>query len=439
VLCLTFLCVVGVPSTARAALRVRWDCFLPSGGVDCTVLESSLQSKIPFLTFVAFRDTHPEPDVTVSVSNVPAEDSTRYKLDFVGKTCDGYRSEVHTTDKIPYSIDSTTATVRIMTKLERGLAPFMDQKVAAEVRGGTLSLELADPVGLPFTGRPEQESVKWYVSPSIGGYLSSVEGVGINASGSASVSLNYSEKLWRLQSSVGFNYNRQSQPVPGTNETASIQFIGANTNNIISWSLGSQRLWSLGLLFGAEKNPQANYTFRANVSAGVEFDLIPLQTANQRNFGFRCAIGPEYQKYDATNIEGLNEQFVGREFCDLFFSWHFQPVDLGANVGETAIVENIAYRSFYVGLSATFRITDNITVGVWTTLQQVNKAINEGEPSNATYATAQQEIEASMEAAVQQGYTAPFGVQGGLSLRYLFGNGSLSVEDQRWKSTSNLR
>jgi hypothetical protein len=40
---------------------------------------------------------------------------------------------------------------------------------------------------------------------------------------------------------------------------------------------------------------------------------------------------------------------------------------------------------------------------------------------------------------VQQGYTAPFGVQAGLNVRYVFGNGSLSVEDQRWKGTSNLR
>ena len=44
-----------------------------------------------------------------------------------------------------------------------------------------------------------------------------------------------------------------------------------------------------------------------------------------------------------------------------------------------------------------------------------------------------------MLAAVQQGYTAPFGIQAGLSVKYVFGNGSLSIEDQRWKGTSNLR
>jgi hypothetical protein len=44
-----------------------------------------------------------------------------------------------------------------------------------------------------------------------------------------------------------------------------------------------------------------------------------------------------------------------------------------------------------------------------------------------------------MLAAIQQGYTAPFGVQSGLSIRYFFGNGSLASEDQRWKNVSNLR
>ena len=73
------------------------------------------------------------------------------------------------------------------------------------------------------------------------------------------------------------------------------------------------------------------------------------------------------------------------------------------------------------------------------TLQQINKAINQAQVTNVVYADPRREIEASMLAAVQQGYTAPFGIQSGLSVRYLFGNGSLSSEDQRWKNASNLR
>ncbi len=44
-----------------------------------------------------------------------------------------------------------------------------------------------------------------------------------------------------------------------------------------------------------------------------------------------------------------------------------------------------------------------------------------------------------MAAAIEQGYTAPFSIQSGLSVRFLFGNGSLSLEDQRWRGVSNLR
>jgi hypothetical protein len=421
---------------ARADLRIRWDCYLPNSGVDCAVLEGSLTSKIPFLKIVTARS---DADVIATVTSLPAENGTRFKLDFVGRPVDGYTTEVHTLDKIPSTVDSTTATVRILTKLERGLDDFMDQKLVAEVKDGALDIQLTDPSNLPFVGRPEQSSLKWYVAPNLSTYFSDVEGVGINASGGAGVSFNYSEQTWRAQQGLSANYSRQSQPVPGTNETASIQFVGGNATNVLSWSLPSASRWSVGLLFAAEKNPQANYTFRANGSLGIEFDLVPRQTVDQKNFGFRCAIGPEFQRYDATNIEGVQEQVIGRQFCDIFLNWHFEPADVNGSLGETSVLENVAYRSFSATLGTVWRVTDNFLISPWVILQQINKALNEGQPTNTVYTDPRQEIEASMLAAVQQGYTAPFGVQAGLWIRYLFGNGSLSLEDQRWKATSNLR
>jgi hypothetical protein len=430
------LVVTMIPALASAELKVRWDCYLPDTNVDCAVLEGSLISKIPFLTVVA---SAKQADVVVTVSSVPAESSTRYELHLVGKRRGGDITEVRTADKIPSSIDSTTATVRILTKLERGLANFMDQKVAAEVKNGRLDIQLVDPVRLPFTGRPEQTGISWFLAPSIGSNFSDVQGIGINASGNASLSYNYSEPGWRLQQSMGANYSRQSQPVPGTDETASISFAGGNASNALAMSLSADGKWNLGLLIAAEKNPQANYTMRANGSAGVEFDLIPRQTVNQKNFGFRCAAGPEFQRYDATNIQGKAQQLLVRQFCDVFLSWHFTPIDVWTSIGETSILENIAFRAISASASATWRLTDEFTFSPWVSVQQINQAINEARPSDVVYSDPRQEIEASMLAAVQQGYTAPFGMQAGVTIRYLFGNGSLASEDQRWKNVSNLR
>jgi hypothetical protein len=160
---------------------------------------------------------------------------------------------------------------------------------------------------------------------------------------------------------------------------------------------------------------------------------------NQRNFGFRCAIGPELQRYDATNIQGVGGQTFGRQFCDVFAGWHFIPLDLSASLGETTLLENIAFRSFSAAVSVAWRLTDNLTISPWLSVRQVNQAPNEAQPTSVAYTDPRQEIEASMLAAVQQGYTAPFSVQSALSIRYLFGNGSLASEDQRWKNVSNLR
>jgi hypothetical protein len=433
---LAALAVLMIPSRAAAELKIHWDCYLPGAGVDCVVLEGSLTSKIPFLRVVP---NPREADVRITLSSVPAENATRYDLRLAGKPQGGERTSVETGDKIPYSIDSATATVRILTKLERGLANFMDQKIAAEVKAGRLEIQLIDPVDMPFTGRPEQTALRWYLSPSLGSYFSDVEGVGINASGSATLTFNLSEPVFRLQQSIGANYSQQSQPVPGTSETASVSFTGGNAMNVLSWSLTDDRRWNLGLLASAEKNPQANYTVRGNASVGIEYDLIPRQTVNQRNFGFRCGAGPEFERYDATNIQGKDQQLVGRQFCDLFLSWHFAPIDVWASVGETTILEDVSFRAFSAGASATWRLTDDLTISPWVNVQQVNEAINEAQQTNVVYTDPKQEIEASILAAVQQGYTSPFGIQTGLTIRYLFGNGSLASEDQRWKNASNLR
>jgi len=409
---------------------------MPSGNADCVKLRASLTSQIPFLSVVADRSAA---DVVVTVRSLPDEDGTRYRLDFVGKVTDGDKIEVHTTDRIPSTIDADTSMIRLMTKLERGLDDFMGQKDPATVKDGNLVLKLSDPAHLPFTGRPVQSGIDWFVAPGLAANFSDVQGVGINAAGNATIVFNYSQRRWRLQQWLGASYSQLSQPVPGTGETASVQFVGANANNVMTWSVSADRRWSLALLLSAEKNPQANYTFRTNGSVGVEFDLVPRQTVSEKNVGFRCAIGPEFQRYDVTNIEGADKELVGRQFCDVFLSWHFRPVDVLGSLGETTLLQSFDYRAFSVSLSATWRITDDITLSPWITVQQINQAINQSQPTTAAFTDPKQEIVASMLAAVQQGYTAPFSVQSGLTLRYLFGNGTLDSEDQRWKDVSNLR
>ena len=430
------LLVLLVSREAGATLAVSWDCYLPTGSVDCVALENGLTSKIPFVAIVS--DPR-RADVSVTITSLPAEDGTRYTCDFLGKRIDGYATEVHTTDKIPSSIDATTATVRLMTKLERGLDDFMDQKIAAEVKNGRLSIELLDPSRLPFSGRPQQTAVKWYVAPAIGSYLNDVSGVGVNASGTATVAFNDSEPRWRAQQTIGASYSQQSQPVPGTNETATISFAGASTTDVLSAAISRDGHWNAGVLYGAEKNPQGNYRFRTNASAGLEFDVVPRQTVNQKNLGTRCAVGPELQRYDAINVEHRDRETLVREACDAYVSWHFARVDVAANVSETVLLESFDYRSLSAGLSAAWRVTDNLTVAPWFGVQQIEKAVNEAEPSNVVYSDPREEIRASMLAAVQRGYTAPFGFQSGLSVKYLFGNGTLASEDQRWKGASSLR
>lgn len=58
------------PSNAVAQIRMKWDCYLPSGSVDCSLLETSLMSKIPFLLTGADR---PSADVIVTVTSIAAD------------------------------------------------------------------------------------------------------------------------------------------------------------------------------------------------------------------------------------------------------------------------------------------------------------------------------------------------------------------------------
>jgi len=54
---------------ARAELTIKWDCYLPGGAVDCSLLENSLTAKIPFVRSVSDPRTA---DVVVSVTSVSA-------------------------------------------------------------------------------------------------------------------------------------------------------------------------------------------------------------------------------------------------------------------------------------------------------------------------------------------------------------------------------
>jgi hypothetical protein len=420
---------------AEASLKVSWDCYLPASQIDCAQLVGSLTTKIPFVKVV---QSAQEADVAVVLKSVPAESGTRFIFDFIGRSVSGYRAEVHMNDKIPDSVDSGAATVRIMTRLERGLADFMEQRLAGDFMEGQLMLQVSDPEALPFSGRTEQEALQWYVAPTISGVFSNVQGVGINATGNASISFNYSGDRWRYQGSAGISYNEQSQPVAGTTETASISFFGANATNILSWSVPSDKRLSVALLLSGEKNPQANYNLRGNGSLGVEFDVVPRQTSNQANAGLRCAVGPEFQRYDTVNIQNRQEQWLTREMCDIFVSWHFPAFDVSASFSETAPLNNIGVN---VGgsLSLTWRITDNLLVSPWISAQAIEQPLNAAQPTTVSFSDPRQEVEASMRAAIQQTFTSPFGIQSGLSIRYSFGNGSLNSEDQRWKGTSNLR
>ena len=421
---------------ANAALVVAWSCYVPNSRIDCAVIKSSLTSRIPFLKMTNDVD---QADVALTLRTVSADGGTRFKIDVVGRALDGYRTEVHTTEKVPGNVDAAATMVRVLTKLERALDDFMAQKETAEFENGTLTIRVSDPAEQPYAGRREQSAILWYLAPSLSGQMSNVRGVGLNVSSGASLDFNYSAPRWRLQQGAGASFRQISQPVPGTEESASVQFMGGSATNVFSRSLTENNRFTLGLLLSAEKNPQANYRMRGNASLGVEFNLVPRQTAKQKNLGFHCAIGPEYHHYDARNIQDLERQTVVRSFCDAFVSWHFQPVDVSANLGGNAILGTFDYRSITLDLSATWRVSDNVTIAPWFTIQQVHKAINEAQPISNPYSNPRQEIEASMRAAVQRGFTSPLSIRSGVSIRYVFGNGSLNAEDQRWKYATNLR
>ena len=431
--------VVLWPAMATADLTIKWDCYLPNTGLDCVLLESSLTSKIPFLKIVG---SPADADVVVTITSRARGERDALQARLRRQAVDGYRTEVHSTDKIPSSIDSTTATVRILTKLERGLDDFMDQKIAAEVKDGKLDIELVDPVALPFTGRPEQSRPEVVRHAERRLVLQRRRGRRHQRVGAtAGLAFNYSAPTWRVQQSIEreLQPSRASPSPARTRRRASVHGRQRHQRPD-AWALTRDNRWSLGLLLSAEKNPQANYTFRANGSVGVEYDLIPRQTVNQKNFGFRCAVGPEFQRYDATNVEGMDQQLVGRQFCDVFLSWHFQPDRrAGPASGRRPSSRTSLPRLLRRALGDLARDRQPRHVARGSTSSRSTRPSTRRSPRRPSTADPRQEVEASMLAAVQQGYTAPFGIQAGLSIKYVFGNGSLGLEDQRWKGTSNLR
>jgi hypothetical protein len=178
---------------AHAELVVSWTCYVPSARVDCAVVRSSLTSRIPFLTVTSDVD---RADAAVTLGTVPADGGTHFKFDVVGRASDGYRPDVHTTDKMPSNVDPAATLVRVLTRLERALDDFMAQAEIARFEEGALTIRVSDPAEQPYPGRREQSAIPGYMAPSAAGQMSNVRGVGLNVSGSASLAFNYSGLMW---------------------------------------------------------------------------------------------------------------------------------------------------------------------------------------------------------------------------------------------------
>lgn len=405
-------------ASARAELRVVWDCFLPDARVTCQDLHNTFFARVPFLREVPagapLNNDHPK--IFVSVRWKPSSDSQKYALVIIGEG----ENRFERVEGIPNSMDSAPAVLRLVSRLHQGASLAMAATVPAEVSGESVVLTLGDPENGPPQGRPADKNEHWYVAPNLSGEFTQNAVQQINAS--AGVDVVYSDPSWKVIGDVDVSYRRIAIPQDGKPDEVSELFNIGGRAVVVRTIKGG---WSVALIGALTHRPQNNTTVDAVGAVGTEWCLFPFRDSAENSLNVRYWFGGEYDRYVKPNVLNFTWQTFLVHGLESYMRWHFQPVDVRVWAGAESVVNRPEFTSVYAGAGVDWRITPSLIVSVTGDGSYRNRVISEPAP---TVDGAPSDTERLLGA----GNFGKFVYYGGVSLKYVFGNAELIFKDARW-------
>ena len=422
---LAVTCVFGtlaIGGTARAEMRVAWDCFLPESEVECRDVAGAFFATVPG---VARADAEVA-DLSIQLRATRLARGQRYLADFAGTPFapDAGQEPVvfALSEHVPDAAGRDRALMLLVALLQRGTVPYMHVATPGKGEGGVLRLEAA---GNTAAGQGSGDAADeagsqagWYGRPSVAGELVSA-GVRV-ISLEASFELGWSDPSWRWLTTASGGYRHLDLELPGT--TLRGGFVQARGRSVLARSLGSG--FGLGLVGAARREPQNNLESRAQAGVGLEWMHRELLRADEGNFGARYVMSGIWDRYATATVHGQTSRLYPHQSLSLFARWHLDAIDVEANVAGGVVADQPELWDVGGELAVTLRLAEGLELEIGGAVIYRGGAVHE--PADL----ARIDPVASAVAGSDFGeltYTSR------VSIAYSFGNDLLRAQDQRWR------
>ncbi len=401
-------------STSHATFPINWDCFLPQSSVDCETLRKAFFSSATFTSQVSIEKA----SLVIHVRHTPIQKGTQYSLDFEGT---GSLPTFTILDRVPDTVTTETTTIRLISDLQKGLSPYLALLKPGTTANKTLTLSFTDPNDqTQEKPRDDDSDTNWFASPSISGNYSK----GNNTSNylNARFSANYSDPTWRIQANTSADYQKIKLDYAG--ETITAETFNYGGRSIVSYSFKEK--WSVATILGYAHAPKQNLDNTVIGAVGLEWNLVPFKTTQEKVVAIRYTVSEHYQDYEKPNILDQEQSLFLKHSVEAYFAWNFEKFTVSTTLFGDSLMRDLSYLAGGASGSITWRVTNNILISLYGSLSYQKKYINAP--------LAEETSDSALEQYITGGNFKPLNIYTGLSLSYTFGNSLLKGQDQRWNA-----
>lgn len=402
-------------SSAHAALDVAWDCYLPSGQVGCSTLETAVFSNGAYVRAL----DEATQEASLSVRAAPVAGGVAYTFAVVGAKGGTFTF----VDRVPSGFSHDAVLVRLVGDVQKVTAHLFALDEPGAFKDGALTLKLRDPDEGPRTARSDDEDTRWFVAPSLNFNGERFGIFSVNAS--ANIDVNWSHPDWRVKADAWTSYRLViADPSGDPNEDpADLRYenfdVGTDASVIRSW--GGFSLAANGY---AIRDPRSNFALRSGTNVGAEWVLVPFLKTDEGNVGLQYTFGPERQDYVYESILHNTTLTYLRHRARVFGAWHFQRVDVEGSTAFQAHVLDVRFSSVSAYGSVTWRVLDDLSLGMKGEVSFRNALLNEPLDTSQLH---------PLEAFYGGGAYGDVTYWSWVGVTYTFGNSLLARQDQRWK------
>ena len=395
------------PVSSSGQRQVAWDCYLPSGPVNCVALRDAYYQETPGVV-------RSSEDRALGIEVRAIELPAAHRVSIRFRALDG--EEAHFVERVRFTMDAQLAQLRLLAKLQHGTLPFLSLEGLVRSNEGELAVGTAD--ALKSEDEDSKPTGSWYVRPEIGGDVLRRGMTTISAF--AGLTVGYSTPAMRLLLDANGRYEYIDVELPGAGNISGGIFLASGVARLVN-AIGSG--FDLALLGEVRHEPNNNLGQRWRGGAGIEWLLQPLLDDGAGNVGVRYSLQVAHDRYLAENEQGAGDLTYFRHELEALSQLHTDLADLGLTISVGSPLHRHSFLDVRGQAMVSFQLGARAQLVCFFDVTYRGGALN---------APSEDAVIDPVIALTVGSDTNRLSFGGNLSLAFNFGNALLHSRDQRW-------